>query len=145
MINNIILIINYNNNSKELTNYPWHLDIPNPQQYYSFSSNQGHITHEQQHQQKNQEKKSRGNRKLQWYRRKLRKQGINTDAIARSEQQNIQTINSLIDKPVIPQPTTNTTSKKHTKIQQRSTTMKTKTIIKIEFLKLNLEDFIFRI
>ncbi len=76
--------MNYNNNSEDFPNYPWYLNIPNPQQYYSFSSNQGHLTQEQPHQQEKQKQKSRGNRKLQRYRRKLRQQGMNADAIARS-------------------------------------------------------------
>ncbi len=58
---------------------------------------------------------------------------MNTDAITRSEQQNIQTINSQINKPVFRQTTTTTAAKKHTKNKQRSTRMKTKTIIEIEF------------
>jgi phosphoenolpyruvate synthase/pyruvate phosphate dikinase len=131
--------MNYNNNSQELTNYPWYLDIPTHQHYYSFSSNQGHITQEQQYQQEKEKQKSRGNRKLQRYRRKLRKQGMNADAIARSieewvnidssksnqiEQQKKDTTTSLINVPVLHLRTI--VAKKHKKNKQRSTILKTK-------------------
>lgn len=144
--------MNCNNNNKELNNYPWYLDIPHPQLYYSFSSNQCHpITPEQQpqkqqeeeqsqqqQQQEKQRKKSRGNRKLQRSRRKLRKQGTNADAMAHStresidielsksyqiEQPNIETKSILVAEPVF-RPRTITAKKyKQNKQQQRRNTM----------------------
>ena len=75
--------MNYNNNNNELNNYPWFLDIPHPQLYYSFASNQSDMVQVQsQQQQENQGKKSRGNRKLQRYRRKLSQEAMNSDTTA---------------------------------------------------------------
>ena len=151
--------MNGNNNNKELNNYPWYLDIPHPQLYYSFSSNQSHpIIPEQQpqkqqqeeeeqsqQQQEKQRKKSRGNRRLQRSRRKLRKQGINADAMARStgepidielsksyqiEQPNIGTTTVLVTEPVFRSKTI--ISKKYIKNKQqqrRNTILKQKTNI----------------
>ena len=150
--------MNYNNNNKELNNYPWYLDIPHPQLYYSFSSNQSHpIIPEQQPQKQQQEEeqsqqqqekqrnKSRGNRKLQRSRRKLRKQGINADAMARStresinielsksyqiEQPNIETTTVLVAESVFRSKTI--ISKKYIKNKQqqrRTTILKQKTNI----------------
>jgi hypothetical protein len=84
--------MNYNNDSEGLTNYPSYLDIPNDQQSYSFSSNQGHTiqNQQQQQQQERQKKKSRGNRRMQRYRRKLRDQGKDSHRIA-------ELINSCVD------------------------------------------------
>ena len=143
--------MNYNNNNNELNNYPWYLDIPHPQLYYSFSANQSHpIIPEQQPQQQQQEEeqsqqqqekqrnKSRGNRKLQRYRRKLRKQEINADAMAHStrasinielskscqiEQPNIETTSILVAQPVFPPRTITAKKYKQNKQPQRRNTM----------------------
>ena len=109
--------MNYNNNHHELNNYPWFLDIPHPQLYYSFASNQSNMVQVQsQQQQENQGKKSRGNRKLQRYRRKLPQQGMSSDTIAEMNnswvhtsqlkanevtQQSIQTAESTVDENVM--------------------------------------------
>ena len=149
--------MNCNNNNKELNNYPWYLDIPHPQLYYSFSANQSHpIIPEQQpqkqqqqqqeeqsqQQQEKQRNKSRGNRKLQRSRRKLRKQGINADEMARStresisielsksyqiEQPNIETTTVMVAEPVFRSRTI--ISKKYIKNKQqqrRNTILKQK-------------------
>lgn len=81
--------MNYNDNSNGLNNYPYYLDIMNPQLSIEFSSNQDHMVQELQNSEQQQQeqpklkakKKSRGNRKLQRHRRKLRKQGINSNVI----------------------------------------------------------------
>ena len=77
--------MNCNDHNDGYGNYPSYLDIPNLQQSIEFSSNQNHTGQElhQSEQQSNlkQKNKCRGNRQLQRYRRKLRKQEINSDTI----------------------------------------------------------------
>jgi len=80
--------MNFNNNNNELANYAWCSNTQNhcqqqhvlPTQDYIMQELQ-HSPQEQQQQQQQQKKKSRGNRKLQRYRRNLRKQGMNTNTI----------------------------------------------------------------
>ena len=100
--------MNYNNNNNELNNYPWYLDIPHPQLYYSFASNQSDMVQKQsQQQQEKQRKKSRGNRKLQHYRRKLPQQGMDSDTTA--EMNNSWVHTSLLKANEVTQQTTQTT------------------------------------
>ena len=85
--------MNFNNNTNNtLFN---HSDIQCNRAWYPSSSNQDQIIQETQHsQQQNQydkqKKKCHGNRKLQRYRRKLRKQGMDSQTIT-------ELINSYID------------------------------------------------
>ena len=86
--------MNFNNNTNNtLLNYS---DIQCNPSEYSSSSNQNQIIQETQHSQQQkqqhekQKKKCRGNRKLQRYRRKIRKQGMDSHTIT-------ELINSCID------------------------------------------------
>ena len=86
--------MNYNGNNNGLSNYPYYLDILNPQLSIEFSSNQNYMVQKLQHSEQQQQqpklkekKKCCGNRKLQRYRRKLRQQGMNANDIARSVQE----------------------------------------------------------
>ena len=85
--------MNFNNNTNNtLFN---HSDIQCNPAWYPSSSNQDQIIQEtqysqQQNQYDKQKKKCRGNRKLQLYRRKLRKQGMDSQTIT-------ELINSYID------------------------------------------------
>ena len=96
--------MNYNDNNNSFSNYPCYLDISNPQQSIEFSSNQDHMVQdlpysEQQQQQAElkEKKKCRGNRRLQRYRRKLRKQGVNSDAMVSCSTVSTTTATDSID------------------------------------------------
>ncbi|CAF4268877.1 unnamed protein product, partial [Adineta steineri] len=77
--------MNFNNTNNEVINHSRSPNIQYCQHWYPCFSNQSESVQESQHTQQQQQhepkKRCRGNRKLQRYRRKLRKQGINPDTI----------------------------------------------------------------
>ena len=76
--------MNFNNNNNQLNDYRWYLDIPHPQLYDSYSSNQSYhiVPKQKEREQQKQTKKSRGNQKLQRYRRKLHERRLIADTMA---------------------------------------------------------------
>ena len=95
--------MNFNNNTNNtLFN---HSDIQCNPAWYPSSSNQDQIIQEtqysqQQNQYDKQKKKCRGNRKLQLYRGKLRKQGVNSQTITELINSYIDTKQSKTDKVI---------------------------------------------
>ncbi|CAF1457027.1 unnamed protein product [Adineta steineri] len=121
-------MMNFNDNNNRLITHSRRPNIQNYQGWYPCLFSQDKSIQELQHKQK---KKSRGNRKLQRYRRKLRNQGMDTDTIMRvtdawvdidSEEksevieQNIETTNLTVNETMFHGITVAEKNKTHAKI-----------------------------